>query len=253
MEANAGNGLEYWICVESKWVDSLFGLREWSHLKIAFENELIWVRGFSASEINSSKVLSLPFVKRLYSKDGHLVAYGQKLPLRPEPNQLWTPIQRGLRIELPKQNFNFFGIDQQLNVRLIESEKERSVQACLVPLTTLGKYIQDAPDIRLKNLYWTVFEETQALIIGTPILPLLGNDFYVRECFLIPLGYQLEFESLTHHFAKALNEDGRHYVILNLVNAPTKISKNDFVSLSRGSFRKTMEAMKNISQLSSEL
>ena len=104
MAKDVGNDLEYWLSVGKVYKHALYKLRKWPHLKIANEEDTIWLRGFALSEIESASVLEIPAISRYYLRDTQLVPYGKTLPALIEPNLLWTPIQRGLRVSLPREN-----------------------------------------------------------------------------------------------------------------------------------------------------
>lgn len=239
MANNAGNSLEYWISVKVSQKNALYGLRKWSDLKVAFEDNLIWVRGLSEVEIESTEVLKIPYLNRYYLNGTHLNPYGKSLPARIEPNLLWTPLQRGLKITLPKENFNYFGINQTYEITLVPSEENISIDATIVDRNDLEHYLKDSYDIRHKHLLWTVIDENKALIIGAPILPIRGQDLYRNNCFLIPAGWKLKYDNMDQVFKLALGESIQYWYLIDEENTMTKLGKSDFNLLSKGSFQNT--------------
>ena len=231
--------LEYWLAINKDFREAVYVLRKWPNLKIAVDGSLIWIRGLSLEEIESATVLSIPSIRRYYLKKAQLVPYGKKLPAMIEPSLLWSPIHRGLKVSLPKENFNYFGLDQQYKISIIPSDKIRTIDTTIVDLNKLERYIRTASSVRLKKLKWTILDNQRALIIGTPMLPIEGQDLYQNLCFLIPAGWRLEYENMASTYKRALGESIEYWYLMNR-NGITKVSKANFSQLSKGSFIKSL-------------
>jgi len=249
MEVDARNGIEYWLSIDKGLRDSLFGLRKWNHLKVATEEDRIWIRGFSKPEIESANVLSLPSVNRYYLKETTLYLVGNRLPERVEPSLLWTPIQRAFKLNLPKQNFNYFGIDQTLTITVVPSEKEYSVDATMIDLEALHTYVKSAPKVRMAKLYWTILNNKDALVVGTPLLPIKSEDYYLHGCFLIPGGWKLKNENLVDVYKNALPENVAYWYLIDKEQNISKIRKSDFSPLNKGSVSQSIGAIGEILEL----
>ena len=240
MGKDVKENIEFWLSIIPSFREAIYKLRKWSHLKVANEDNLIWVRGFTKSEIESTSILKIPSAMRYYLKNAQLVPYGKFLPSTIEPSLLWTPIQRGLRITLPKENFHYFGISQVHKISLIPSNDVRPTNAIIVQLQTLESYISTAYYIRLKNLKWTILDSNRALILGAPLLPIKSQDFYQNGCFLIPAGWKIRFDNMTKVYKRALGESAEYWYLLKEENELSKLRKSDFNQLSKGSFIKTL-------------
>lgn len=243
MADNSGNSLEYWLSIPSPHKQAIYKLRKWSHLKIARDEDLIWVRGFTKTEIESTDVLKIPRIERYYLRGARLVLYRKSLPDIVEPTLLWSPIQRGLKVSLPKENFNYFGINQVQRINLVPSERNKAINATIVQLDHLERYLFIAPKIRLKSLKWTIIENDMAIILGRPLLPIQGQDLYQNSCFLIPAGYKFEYESMVKIYKKALGESIDFWYLLDEKSEMYKLRKTDFNRLTKGSFVNTILAL----------
>jgi len=243
MADDFGVNIEYLLSIPSIHIKAIYKLRKWTHLKIAKDETTIWIRGFTQHEIESESVLKIPFIKRYFLKGAQLVPYGRALPEMVEPNLLWSNIQRGLKIHLPKENFNFFGLEQNYKIKLVPSNENKAIDATIVDLISLKKYIETAPKIRLKNLKWTIIEHKSALIIGSPLLPIRGQDYYQLSSFLIPAGWKLEHENFSKVFKEALGESAEYWYMINENSEISKLSKIAFNSLSKGSFIKSIQSV----------
>ncbi len=241
MASHAHDDIEYWISVDSSARSALFSLRKWRHLKIATdEAKQIWVRGLNQKEINSKEVLRIPFIKRYYLLGAQLFPFGKKMPERTEPNLLWSPIRRGLKITLPKENFNYFGLDQTFSINLVPSTIVQPARMSIVALKDLRTYVDDAYDIRMQNLQWAILDDGRAIIYGSPLLPIQGVDFYEVACFLIPLGYAVRHKKMIGTYAKALGDGNKYWYVINEENQITKLNRSDFMPLNKGSFNKSL-------------
>lgn len=235
-----GNDIEYWLSVNILYNKSVYDLRNWAHLKLAVDGNLIWIRGFKEGDLVSTKVLQIPSIKRYYLRGAHLIPFGKQLPALIEPNLIWSPIQRALKISLPKENFNYFGINQTYKIALVPSTEVRPITATIVSLKTLETYLYTALPFRLQNLEWTILNKEEALIIGTPILPIQGQDLYKDACFLLPAGKKLQYSNMVNVYETALGDSAEYWYLAEEHGSFQKLRKADFTPLSKGSFTKTL-------------
>lgn len=196
MAEDPADDLVYWLEIGLVHKDFLGQIRHWDNLKMATEEQSIWVKDFTATQLEATDLKSVPFARLYYCKDNLLFPKGSRLPERKMPSFLWTPIARALPVFPPGLNHHFFGIEEQVKVQLVPGEEEQPACALLVDRTTAHEYIVNAPAARLMPLRWATVNERQALIIGTPLLPLDGNTWWQRGSFLFPAGYTLEFPLL---------------------------------------------------------
>ena len=243
MAEHASNHINYFLQVDKTSLEDLGLLRNWSNVKIAFDADQIWLKDLDFAQANSSAVKSIPFKKIYSEKDGKLFPQNSLLPERNVPALLWSPIDRGLPVKLPAFNHNFFGIHQKLKMKLVASDKEQESVATLVSLKDLKNYIQTAPAVRLQNLSWTVIENS-ALVIGKPLLPIRGKNFWQREELLIPAGYDLELYALANELNEKINPEKNNWILCQEDASFIHIQKNQLNKLSIGSFRLTEEKIK---------
>jgi hypothetical protein len=241
MANHAGDNVEYWGSVPARFAHALYPLRKWPDLKMATVDGLVWLRGFSPAEVESVSVLSIPMLERYYLVEARLYPIGKSLPALIAPSLLWTDLRRGLKVRLPEENFNYFGVARTHHVSLVPSEVQREVTATIVDLLALGKYLHDAPRVRVASLRWTVLGENRALIMGTPLLPIQGQDYYSQACFLIPAGWKMQYERMAAVYQQALGDSHEYWYILNENNDLSKLRKADFNHLSKGAFVNTVQ------------
>lgn len=236
MEGNAREHLEYWISIPVQFEESLFLIRNMIHLKMAKDFDHIWIRGFTEVEINNASVLQLNSISRFYLKNTHLFKMGERLPYCIEPSLLWTPIQRFLKLSLPKENFNLFDYSEEILFKIKPSKEIIQTNVSVLSVKDLSDYVRSAPRIRLSHLKWTILNNQKAMIIGLPILPINGEDYYLKDGFIIPCGWKPEFENIISHFQNLLEMDTFYYLV-ETDHSLLKIKKSSFTFLSRGSVK----------------
>lgn len=236
MEENSTVPLEYIISIDYKNRDYLGGIRHWTNLKLATNESTIWIKNFTFKQIESVEIKSIPYKNVFYIKDNKLFPYGSSLPVKNAPSLLWSPIEVGLPIKLPKQNHNYFGLKEKIEVKIIPSDKMQEPSALLTSIEILGKYIQTAPSVRFINLLWTIVDPFRVFIIGIPILPIPGETYWSQKDFLIPTGFQFETNLLTDLIYKKIDQKNK-WIIWNINSTYKEISKESFIPLNRSSFR----------------
>ena len=116
------------------------------------------------------------------------------------------------------------------------SSAEQEAHAIFVSLSALGYYLNTASRVRLWSLRWTIVGE-QALVIGTPLLPVAGTTFWQQDGFLFPTGYALEFPLLTPILATQLSLASRDWIVWPAHGLPYLLAQTALQELSIGSFR----------------
>lgn len=241
MAVHSANGVSYYLALPLAQKERLGALRHWQNLKVAFDEETVWVKEFTPAQIDGTEVKTLPH-KTIYVANGpQLYLQGSLLPERLLPSLLWTPIERGLPLRLPAFNHNYFGLAEKIAVRLKPAESEKEAWACLVKRDLLNAYAEGAPAVRMQGLNWVLAGHDEALLTGTPLLPLPGDTFWRQGDLLFPSGYELEWPLLADTLQKVLNPQGSHWVVWTKDGSYWRVPKQQTVPLSRGSVRLSTE------------
>ncbi|MEM0575056.1 hypothetical protein [Flavobacterium polysaccharolyticum] len=229
----------YFLEIKKEHKDFLGAIRHWDNLKVAFETDTIWIKDFSAEQIISTELLQIPYTKLYELKDNLLFEKGKLLPVKKlSSGLLWAPILRALPVSLPMFNHNFFGIDQKIKMVLKPSENVKEAYALLADYEEVKSYILTAPKYRLELLRWVVIDK-KVLIIGTPLLPLKGITYWFENDFLIPSGYDFEWNVLAKTLQEKINPSAEDLVLWNTDNTYSKIPIKNIKPLSISSFRLT--------------
>lgn len=241
MAENASNGIKYYLRLPIDNQEQLARIRHWSHLKLAFDKDFVWVTNFELIQIESVLVKSIPYKTLFYSHSGKLFLLDSLLPDSKEPSFLWTPIERALPLRIENFNHNYFGTNEQLEIKIIESLEEERAEVMQVELDALEKYIVSAPEIRLSKIHWLLIENSFALLFGTPMLPLNGNVFWIKGNAILPVGFGFELNLLSENIDNKINPKKEFFSVWNEDSSYYLIEKNKLKPLSIASFRKTRQ------------
>jgi hypothetical protein len=243
MAQHLANDIAYYLSVALSHKDTLGGIRHWAQLKIGYEEERIWIKDLSFAQMDALEVKSLAQKDLYYARDQKLFPMGSLLPERNIPSLLWTPIERGLPLQLPALNHNYFGISETIAIELSISHVEQEAFALVTPLATLQDYIRMAPEIRLKNLDWVILDKEKALLMRTPLLPIQGQVFWRKGNSLIPSGYDFVQYSLHNALENVINREDDQWIVWNADGSYFPIPKRYVEALSLSSFKQSMNSL----------
>jgi len=198
----------WWLEIDEAHLDHLRPVRHWGHLSMTAGPGVYWVKDLRPDDPDRKEIRSIPFKRILYLRDDHLFPAGSLVPLRQVPGGLqWIPLEKGLPLQLPSFNHNYFGVGERVTIRLVPSSKEEPPAALLVPTKLLQAYADTASSIRLRHLNWVVLDG-EALVIGAPILPLPGEVYWRQGDHLLPAGFGFAFPVLAEIAGLRLNLGG---------------------------------------------
>ncbi|MBS1604177.1 MAG: hypothetical protein JST42_16030 [Bacteroidetes bacterium] len=236
MAADLSKDVIYLLEIGRPHLDYLGPVRHWGQLRIAASPDGYWVRGLTAEQLESTEIRSIPYKKLYYLYEGQpqlLFPYGGSVPVKKlPPTLLWTTLEKAMPLEHPFYNHNYFGLPEKLSIRLVAySGHVEEAVALLVPMPVLEAYIQTAPAVRLEPLLWVIVDD-QALVLGSPLLPLPGKSYWQRGSHLLPAGLDFEWSALAPTLEKELptecwllwDEDGGYVAVQKQVCRPLSIS-----------------------------
>ena len=213
MAEDPSNDVTWLLEIEQQHLDYLGPVRHWGQLRMAASPDCYWISGLTADQLESPEIKSIPFKHLYFEKDQLLFHRGGLVPVKKLPELLvWTPLERGLPLDLPSFNHNYFGITEKLKLRLVPSGKEEEPAALLTSIAILRNYILTAPAVRLRRLLWVILDD-QALILGHPLLPLPGDSFWQKGDVLLPAGLDWEWPVLEPTLNRELNPDRDHWLL----------------------------------------
>ncbi len=239
MAKDATDNIAYYVKIDSVHKEDIASIRHWTNLKVAFDKNCVWITNFEDTQINAAEVKSLPYKTIYYNKNGKLYLLNSLLPDCNLPAVLWTPIERALPLKTGSYNHNFFGIEEKINIKLVESETEKEAEVMMVEIYLLKSYMETAPEVRLQNIHWVLISPEQAVLFGKPLLPVNGKVYWKNKNAIIPAGYNFDLHMLTDILLIKINPEKNCWILWDTDSSFIKIEKHLLEPLSISSFRKT--------------
>ncbi|UOX33422.1 hypothetical protein LXD69_15460 [Flavobacterium sediminilitoris] len=230
----------YYVELHKSHLEYLAPIRHWDNLKLAFEGERAFIKDFTPLQINDVVLLQIPHIIVYELKEQLLFRKDKLVPTKKLPSALlWMPILNALPIDLPKYNMNYFGIHDKIDIKIVKSEAEQKPYGVITKLENVKGYIETLPQVRLQNLKWIIIEDS-ILFLGTPLLPIKGQTYWLKDNCLFPTGYALEFDVLFPIIKKQLNPNNDSMLLFQNNNSYLSIPLSDCKPLSLSSFRLTV-------------
>lgn len=152
----------------------------------------LWLRGLPGAGPLPLALRQLPALSS-YAADaeGRLFPEGRPTPTGRLPPLAWQPLAAFIPLEIPTA-----ALPGQrpapIPIRLAPSAQARPGAALLTTLAALAGYAETAPAVRLAGLRFAVSGRGQALLLGTPLPPLPGQEYWASAGLLLPAGFDFE-------------------------------------------------------------
>lgn len=236
MEQNSTERINYLARIPRGRMEQLKAIRHWRGVKMAMQDKYVWLKGFSGKDLQDVALRSLYGLELFEQKGDYLYYLEAHLAEAKAPHLLWTPIEKGLPVEKPLPNPNYFGLSSQITIQLQATEQEKSPFGVLTSMEQLADYLVGASSVRLKSLDWTILNQQQALILGTPLLPIPGQTFWRLHQHLIPTGWHFNYPSLAKSLQAQTASNGQ-WMLWHKDASYTLIEQQATMPLRRSSFR----------------
>ncbi|KAB1229743.1 hypothetical protein [Chryseobacterium viscerum] len=230
---------EFWAEIPRPNEDFLGSIRDWKNIQIAVEEEIIWLRGFTDEQAAAPEIQQLPDFILYELRDGLLFRKEALVPSKKMRTALlWIPIDKALQLTFPPSNQNYFGIQEQVQVRLKESNEEQPVVALLSNIADIKESITALPRFKLEKIKWTVLGD-KALFMGVPLLSFPGKTYWTKDRHLLPAGLDFEFKNVSTLLQQKYNKESEGWLLWDENGNYLLIKETDFRPLSVSSFRLT--------------
>lgn len=230
---------EFWAEIPRADEDFLGSIRDWKNIQIALDEDIIWLKDFTAEQAVSSEVQQLPNFLLYELRDGLLFRKSALVPSKKMRTALlWTPIDKALKLTFSVSNNNFFGINEKIEVKLKAGKEEKSAVALLSSISEIKDSLIALPKFKLEKLDWIIIDD-KALFLGNPLLSFPGKTFWAKDGHLLPTGFDFEFKNMSSLLQKKYNSDFEFWLLWDENGSVLYLNKNDFRKLSVSSFRLT--------------
>ena len=100
-------------------------------------------------------------------------------------------------------------------VRLVPGPRPQPGAALLTTLVAWQVYAETAPAGRLASLRFAVSSRGQALLLGTPLPPLPGQEYWLTEGLLLPAGFEFEVPLAARLLGERLTHGGADFALFD--------------------------------------
>ncbi|MFT3978881.1 MAG: hypothetical protein QM687_00335 [Ferruginibacter sp.] len=238
MEENAASNLKIYItCIPTAEEASITVIRHWKNLAVAFDGDMVWIKGFTQEQAFSSYLRQIPFIELYEQREGLLFKKNRFVPEKKLPGGLlWNPLQRAYPVTMGDVNHNYFGIQQNIPVRIVASDTEQPAAALLTDIEVAKSYINRSAAIRLQPLNWSIIGK-QAFFTGIPLLSIPGIAYWAQAGNFLPAGYDFEFPMLGKNICQQLDPKKENKIIWFADSSYVLLPVKCLVPLSISSFR----------------
>lgn len=219
--------------------EALGHVRTLAALQAARNGDTIWLRGIDANAKVDSKIKQLPLkATYLLGNDNLLFPQGTIIPQQVMPELIWVEIAKFITVEVATSAMPG-KTDEKVSIKLLPSQNVQPGEAILTPVFYLKQYAETAPQARLNAIKFAVNENNEALIIGSPLPPLPGNEYWRDNGLLLPCGFEFEIPVTAALFAQNINPLGAYEILFDTQGQWQKIANENFVQGTRSAIRLT--------------
>lgn len=232
--------MENWILIFQKSdLPHLAAVRCWPGMNAAETEDEVWLRSPMLHADLDQALRALPAMHS-YRQDakGLLFPLGGSTPVAMLPELEWLPIKQFIPIELPGSALPAH-LTQQYALQLFPSTEYHPGAALKVKLEDWQLYAETAPEIRLSALHFALSAAGDVLVMGEPLPPLPGVEYWLRDSILLPAAYDVEWPLLAALFNQRENGMGTCFLLFEKDGNWQKIEKRCFVPATRGGIRQS--------------
>ena len=214
-------------------------VRCWPGMSAAETESEVWLR---CPMLHADMDQALRALPAMYSyrqgAQGLLFPLGGSTPVAKLPELDWLPMKQFIPVELPGSALPA-QLTQQYTLQLLPSSEYHSGAALKVKLADWQVYAETAPEIRLSPLHFALSATGDVLVMGEPLPPLPGVEYWLRDSILLPGAYDLEWPLVADLFNHRENSKGSYFLLFEKDGNWQKIEKRCFVPASRAGIRRS--------------
>ena len=242
---------EFVVILSEKDRDALAGIRTLANVEaatfVADNTPQIWLRRIFSKNKPPVDIQKLPIQSIFVLKNGLLFPIGGLTPLSKLPNLRWQLLADFIPIELPKSALPAI-VEATTAARLVVSEHQQKGVALLTHFEEWHKYVENAPEIRLRRLQFAVSQKGQVLVMGDVLPPIRGQVFWQDEQILLPCGVAFEWAITARLLSKKYKLEKKAFLLFDMMptrtlveTLPQRIDLDSFVDCTRSAVRLTQQ------------
>lgn len=231
------------ICIGEKDASSLASLRLVPGIEIAVAGSLVWLRGESVDDSISPRLAALPARERYeWMKPDRLRPLNHRIPSDLLPAASWLPLREWLQVELPVAALPA-SLSATVPLRLVRSTEEREANLLLTTFDEFHRFATEAAQIRLERLRFAATENSRVLVHGTPLPPLPGQRFVLRQGLAIPAGFAWQPAVSAEVVIRRFGVSGNALVLCNTDYTITRLHTEQLIPVTRSAVRATAKGL----------
>ena len=230
---------EYVLRMKKKDLDALAIIRCINSIQVATDNEILWIKVPFKIYQDEISIKQLP-VENTFMVDAErrLFQLGGLTPVDVLKELEWQPLISLINVELPVSLLPG-KVDQKISINIISSKNFQPGAALLTSLTVWKNYAETASSTRLNNLRFAVSEKNKVLVVGNPLPPLPGIEYWISNDILVPCGYDFEYRLESVLIKEQFNPGNDSLLLFNKEGEIQLINKSLFVPAKRSAIRLT--------------
>lgn len=231
---------EFVLLLLKKHVVALGQLRRVQGIRVSEHSDgHIWLRGAMGKDQPEVIFRQLPLSQTFrLGANGEMYPPDGLTPVGKLPALDWKPIADFVPVALPKSALPATTL-AQVPLQIVLSKQVKPGVALLLPWSDWAHWIETAPDIRCENLHYAVSENGEVLVVGGPLPPLPGQEYWAEETVFLPLGFDLELPAMRLLLKNKYNAGEQAILLFYEDGSFQKIEKEQFKPATRASVRRT--------------
>ncbi len=202
-----------------------------------------WLRGLPAAGELPLKIKQLPATTSYrLDAEGRLFPAEKLTPTGRLPALAWQPLVKFIPLEMPTAALPG-ETPPPYPLRLVPAAQSQPGAALLTTWAAWQAYAEGAPAVRLRGLRFAASGAGQALLVGTPLPPLPGLEYWQRGPLLLPAGLDVEMPLLAELFVAKTQPPADSLVLFAEAGDWSIIPSDYLVPATRSAVRHTAQAL----------
>jgi hypothetical protein len=219
---------------------------------VAMDERFVWFRLHGPIASLQTVLAAIPGL-RWSLRDDRLFRLHCRVPDGRLPQLDWRPVHQWAQVELPRINVAAkLPQGSHRPLRLARGGRETPSSLMLTSIAKLARWAEGAPDERLRLLRWVVRKQThppstegmradpaegECLILGSPLPPIEGQFFVVRDRIAVPAGHQWLPRASTADVRQVFGLTENDWLIWESTDQYSVMDNALFATATRGSIR----------------
>lgn len=207
-------------------------------LEVCESYDAVWLRANEPSDAFRITLAAVPATQSIVQSDGQLIEVGKNVPRGHLPDSNWTSLKEWIDVVPPTAGFSGQA-PEPITLQMKRGEREEQATLLLTTFHLWKSYATSAPQVRLDRLTFAVHDDQHVVIRGTPLPPIKGQRFVLRNQIAVEAGWTWE-PKVSPEVLSAVLQLGQHEVSLLASDGTwSHLCEDDFVRATRAAVHAT--------------